>query len=301
LISKILCIHPGVAYLPEIEAYKKYFIQYDIEFIDCVKDLNSSYVENDYDLLWYIMGTDFKKSDKPKVHDYASLSTGKYVYFKDKIKKYFNQKPDLRIFLNEEIKNKYNFKDDIPYLIRDMGVDEIFYKKYDAEKKYDFVYLGAITHERKIPNLFDKFKNDLKDYSLLVVGGVPDDIYSKYKDVLNIKFAGKVDYTEVPSIISQAKYAINMIPDIYPFNVQTSTKLLEYCALNLKVITTDYKWVNTFEKKHAAKFYKIDENFLNLNMEEIEKFNFIIPEVCDLKWNQLFYNLNLIQNIKRIL
>lgn len=62
MLIKILCIHPGVAYLPEIES-KKYFIQYDIEFIDCVKDLNS-YDENDYDLLWYIMGTDFKKSDK---------------------------------------------------------------------------------------------------------------------------------------------------------------------------------------------------------------------------------------------
>ena len=62
-MKKILCIHPGVAYLPEIEAYKKYFMRYDIEFIDCVKDLNNKFDETKYDILWYMMGFYFKKNN----------------------------------------------------------------------------------------------------------------------------------------------------------------------------------------------------------------------------------------------
>ena len=41
-IKKILCIHSGISYLPEIEAYKKYFKKYNIEFTDSYKDLNNN-------------------------------------------------------------------------------------------------------------------------------------------------------------------------------------------------------------------------------------------------------------------
>jgi len=300
-MKKILCIHPGVAYLPEIEAYKKYFIQYDIEFLDCIKDLDNSYDENDFDLLWYMMGNDFKKMDKPKVHDYASLSTGRSVFIKDKIKKYFNQKPNLRLFLNQTIMNTYNFKDNIPFLIRDMGIDDIFFSKLNIVKKYNFVYLGAITHDRKIPILFDKFKNELTNSSLLVVGYVPEDIYEKYKNVSNIVFKGKVPYSGVPFLVSQAEYGINMIPNLYPFNIQTSTKLLEYCALGLKIITTNYEWVNSFERKFEGSFFKMDDELNNFNLNNLNKFNFKSPNVESLKWNTLFTNINLIGNIRNII
>lgn len=299
--KKILCIHPGIAYLPEIEAYKKYFLQYNINFIDSFKDLNNQYNENDFDILWYIMGTDFKNINKPKVHDYASLSTGKYIYIKDVIKKYFNKKPDLRLFLNKDIKNKYHFNDKVPFLIRDMGIDDMFFQKRNIEKKYDFVYLGAITYDRKINILFDKFKNDLKDNTLLVVGKSPADIYANYKDVSNIIFTGRISYFDVPKVVSQAEYGINMIPDIYPFNIQTSTKLIEYCALGLKIITTNYYWVEKLEDKYNANFFKIKEDLSDLEIEKIKDFNFKTPSLNNLSWNNIFNNINLIDNIRKII
>lgn len=285
-MKKILCIHPGVAYLPEIEGYKKYFIRYDIKFIDCIKDLNNNYDENNYDLLWYMMGTDFKKIDKPKVHDYASLSTGKYVFFKDKVKKYINQKPNLRLFLNKNIRDAYNFNDNVPYLIRDMGVDKSFFIR-NEKKEYDFVYVGAITKERKIPELLKKFTNELKSKTLLVIGAVPDDIYYEFNKVSNITFIGKIEYYDVSKYASKAIYGINMIPDMYPFNIQASTKLLEYCALGLKVVTTNYEWVKKFESNYKGNFFHIDENLNNFDIKEIEKFNYIIPSVANLKWNKI--------------
>lgn len=299
--KKILCIHSGLSYLPEIEAYKKYFKLYSIEFIDSYKDLNNNYDENDFDLLWYMMGTDFKKTNKPKIHDYASLSTGKYIFIKNKIKKYFNQKPEFRLFLNIDIKNNFNFNDDIPFLIRDMGVDDIFFQKQEIEKKYDFVYLGAITYDRNIPKLFDKFKNDLKNNTLLVIGEVPKDIYIKYKDFDNIIFTGKIPYHDVPRIVSQAEYGVNMIPDVHPFNIQTSTKLIEYCALGLKVITTDYYWIKEFEFRYEADFFKIDENLSKLDIKKIEEFEFKIVDVSSLSWNNLFNEIKLIDNIQKLI
>ena len=296
-IKKILCIHSGISYLPEIEAYKKYFKKYNIEFTDSYKDLNNNYNIDDFDLLLHIMGTDFMNNDKPKIHDYTSLSTGKYTFIKNKIKRYFNQKPVLRLFLNENVKNKMKFNDGILYLIRDMGVDNNFFNIIDAKKKFDFVYLGSVTKDRKIPELLYKFKNELQSSTLLVVGSVPYDIFDSFKSVGNITFSGKVKYEDVPKLVSTADYGINLIPNIYPFNIQTSTKLLEYCALGLKIITTNYKWANEFENKYSGSFFKIDEDLNNFKIEDIKSYNFKTPNIDELEWISMFDKIDLHKNI----
>jgi len=292
-MKRILCIHEGKSYLPEIDAYKKYFDLYgDFQFIDCIKDLNGVYKLGDFDLLWYIMGTDLKSINLPKVHDYASLSTGNMQTVKNYVKRFFNKEPKLRLFLNKDIKNTMNFTDSVPYLIRDMGIDKSFFIR-DVKKEYDFVYMGAITRERKIPQLLNKFKSDLKSKSLLVIGEVPADIYKEFSNSKNIIFSGKVPYQDVSMLAAKAIYGINMIPDLHPFNIQTSTKLLEYCALGLKVITTQYKWQKEFESRYEASFFKIDEELENFDLNTIENFEFQIPNVEELEWTNMFDSLEL--------
>ena len=298
-MKTILCIHPGVAYLPEIKAYKKYFSQFNIDFVDSQNDLKNNYKETNFDLLWYMMGFDFKSKEIPKVHDYASLSTGKSTYLKDKIKRYCNAKPELRLFLNHSIQNTYNFSDNVPFLIRDMGIDKVFFELHNTKKIYDFVYLGAISKERKIPQLFSEFKNNLKTKTLLVIGDVPNDIYNEFRNTQNITFTGKVDYYDVPKLLSSAEYGLNIIPNSFPFNIQTSTKLLEYCAVGLKVITTDYQWIQEFEIKHNASFFKLNDNF-NFNLKALETFHYITPSVSEYEWNKLFDNINLFDNIEKL-
>lgn len=300
-MKRILCIHEGKSYLPEINAYKKYFDLYDdFQFIDSIKDLNGVYELGDFDILWYIMGTDFKSINLPKVHDYASLSTGNMQTVKNFVKRFFNKEPNLRLFLNNHIKDTMNFTDNVPYLIRDMGLDKSFFIK-DVKKEYDFVYMGAITRERKIPLLLNKFKSDFKSKSLLVIGEVPIDIYKEFSNTENIIFSGKVIYQDVPRLASKAIYGINMIPDTHPFNMQTSTKLLEYCALGLKVITTQYKWQKEFESKYLASFFKIDEELGNFDLNAIENFKFQIPNVEELEWTNMFDSLELNRKLLTII
>ncbi|QNG60905.1 glycosyltransferase [Bacillus sp. PAMC26568] len=175
-----------------------------------------------------------------------------------------NHKPDLRVFLSVFIREGMNFKDDIDYVYRDMGVDDIFFNFQNSDKKYDCVYVGSISKERSIHILLDYFKYKCKNRSLLLIGEVQDDIYKNYSYCENIIFTGKLSYEDVPKYASQAVYGVNFMPDKYPFNIQTSTKLLEYLSMGLKVITTDYFWINNFMKENDLDLIKVDEKLEGL-------------------------------------
>lgn len=296
-MKKILMLSSGKAILPEINAYKKYITNYQI-----VDNRELDIIDfNDFDLIWKFMGIDFcRKKDIPVIHEYASLSTGKCPKLKNKIKKVFNIKPKLRIFLNENVKNAFRFSDKIPYVYRDMGIDECFYIK-NEKKIYDFVYVGSISNDREIINLLEKFAKNIKTSSLLMIGEPEKELYEKYKNFSNIIFTGKLKYQDVPQIASQAEYAINYIPDRYPYNLQTSTKLLEYVAMNLKIITTDYQWVNEFEKNRKMKFFRISADLKKFNINELKKFKFKNTDISDLQWKLIINNSNINNIVKQII
>lgn len=273
-MKNILFIRSEKAYLPEVDAYIKYFNKTkEFRAYDSLK-LNG-YAYEDFDVIWEFKGFGGVKAKKQiLIHEYASLSTGAFPLLKNMLKAKINPKPDLRIFLNENVKAGFNFNDNIEYCSRDMGIDEKFIQARNSNKEYDFIYVGSISKNRGIDKLLKIFTEN-KNGRLCLIGEVDDDIYNMYKKNKDIIFTGKVPYDNVPEIASRAIYGINYIPDKYPFNIQTSTKLLEYLALDLKVITTDYKWVRQFEKQHDCSFYKLDLTNLEFNMGKIEKHEFV--------------------------
>ncbi len=68
----------------------------------------------------------------------------------------------------------------------------------------------------------------------------------------HITVTGKVPHHEVPAHLRRARCALNLVPDQIPYSEQTSTKLLEYCAIGLPVISTDYRWVRNFAASNKA-------------------------------------------------
>ena len=134
-----------------------------------------------------------------------------------------------------------------------------------------------------------------------LIGNVEDDIYNEYKHNKDLVFTGSVPYGEVPIIASKAVYGINYIPDKYPFNIQTSTKLLEYLALGLKVITTDYQWVRDFEKLHGCSFYKLNLKQDGFNRDYIKSYdyksNFAVENHL---WDAVLENSGLKEKIRDI-
>jgi len=299
---KILFIRSDKAFLPEIDAYIKYFNNTnEFEAYDSSK-LGKDYIIDDFDIVWEFKGFGgVKSTDKILIHEYASLSTGSFPFLKNFLKRYLNTKPDLRVFLNENVKNGFGFKDNIDFCYRDMGIDESFLQVKDTKKEYDFVYVGSICKGRGM-DVFLKEFTKTNPGKLCLIGNVDDDIYNTYKYNRDIIFTGKVAYSEVPSIASKAVYGINYIPDKYPFNIQTSTKLLEYLALGLKIITTDYKWIRDFEKKYRCNFYKLDITNPLFDLSDLEKHEFVCNlNTNDFIWENIINKSNISKKILNIL
>ena len=277
--------HTNKAYLPEIAAYRRYFEK--TPQFNVVDSTECPFKEaKDIDVVWRFMGVDTAPHSAFTIHEYGSLSTGFMAPLKDRIKKYINTKPDMRIFLNTFVKEGFGFKDGVQQCIRDMGVDRSFFMT-DKSKEYDFVYCGTITKERKVHLLIDKIARDMTGKKLLVIGSVPDDIYAAYKQYKNIVFTGKLDYMDVPRYAKKAMYGINCVPDIFPYYGQTSTKVLEYCALDLKIITFDGEWIRQFEKRHNAAFLRVKEDFSDFTMNKIEGYSYQIPNVSEYQWDNV--------------
>ncbi|OPJ55315.1 glycosyltransferase [Alkalithermobacter paradoxus] len=295
---KILFMRSENAFLPEVDAYIDYFNKTK-EFNAYDSSKIKDYKLEDFNVIWEFKGFGGVKKNKNQIliHEYASLSTGRFPIPKNLIKSKFNPKPDLRIFLNENVKEGFNFNDSVDFCYRDMGIDEQFISQVEVEKEYDFVYVGSICKEREMDK-FLKLFTEKDNGKLCLIGNVEDEIYSEYKDHENLIFTGKVSYSEVPKIAAKAEYGINFMPDKYPFNIQTSTKLLEYLALGLKVVTTDYKWVRQFEEKHNCSFYKLDYNNLSFDKDSIEKHDFFSGfKAQEYLWTKVIEESRIVKNI----
>lgn len=259
-MKKILLVRSNKSYLPQIDASIDYFNGKELGFQLYDSAELSDISLSEFDCLWEFMGFNMsKKIDIPLIHEYASLSTGVFPRMKNKGKKWLNVKPDLRIYLNEYVSEGLGFNDKTDYVYRDMGVDDVFFNYKQSSKTYDCVYIGSITKERGTPYLLDQFKFTCKNRSLLLIGKVSDEIYKNYSSCDNITFAGELPYKEVPQYASQAIYGINYMPNKYPYNLQTSTKLLEYLAMGLEVITTDYLWIHHFMRENKINFIMVNE------------------------------------------
>ena len=275
------------AYLPEITAYIRYLARY----LPDVKAYDSADVgEIDpmaYDCVWRFMGLDVSGRGRYLVHDYNSLSTGGMAGIKNIIKQTLNTRPDRRVFLNDDVRKGFHFNDRVPYSLRDMGIDDAFFRPQVANTQYDFIYAGSLNRGAIITDILDRFAGPLSGMSILLVGSADEALRARYAGQGNIIFHGKVRYDQVPGLMAQARFGLNIMPDIYPFNLQTATKVLEYCAMGLKVVTTSYHWVNKFAAQREASFFMLAPGLENLTEKALESFAFRTPAVDDLRWDSV--------------
>ena len=294
---KVGIVDSEKAYLPEINAYIDYLKKNNIE-------AQRVYLQDferfcDFDIIWKFTGVDYKKINEhvAVIHEYNSRTIGRLGRVKDCIKKHVNIQPNGRIFLNEHIRQQFNFKDQVPSIIRDMGIDSSFFMT-DCAKEYDFVYIGDMSEHRQLDKLLASFRNSY--YTILMLGTPNDQLFNNFKDEKNIIFTGSVPYKEVPLLASKSIYGVNYIPDVKPYNEQTSTKLLEYCALNLKIVTTDYSWIRKFEKQENAAFYRIDKRHQKIDFDALVKYEYRTPNVDKYEWSKVLYNSNLLNFLAEI-
>lgn len=294
-----ICIeHSRKAYLPEVHAYSHFFSSKGHQ---C--DVFSNEEADDYDgfdVRWCFPGISrHRKGEHLLVHDYNSLSTGAFPRTKNRIKRLLNTTPDLRIFQNPECRNDFAFDDYVPHCFRDMGVSDKFFRcTVTQEKRYEFVYAGNLGPERRLLPWLDYF--DKSGRKTLLVGAPPVGLFARYRKSNAITFTGPVHYDHVPACLAQAEYGLNLIPNRYPYPHQASTKLLEYCAMGLKVISTPHEWSVRLFGENDSKFFRVQFP-QDLLSKKLEGFCFSNPDVSEYNWRNVIERSGIEQMLKKIL
>lgn len=243
--KNIFFVKTDRAYLPEIDAYCNVFSnrQFRCHVIK-YEDIHLYDDEKSGNIFWFFMGFyPYKIRHGIVVHDYRSLSTGNLRTLKDTIKRYLQPTPTVRVFLNKNVKHMLNFQDNVPSFFIDMGVDFpiLDINHNNIVKKYNYIYVGVISRERGIGVLLKNYARTVPmEKTLLLVGDYEQFLYDTYNSS-NIIFTGKVCRTQVYNLIMQSKVGISYIPNGMPYDIQTSTKLLEYAWCNLDIIANDSK------------------------------------------------------------
>lgn len=294
-MSSIAFIHSGKSFMPEIGAYQNYFEHAEIKTGLLV---NPSQPEMEpYDILWFFMGIQNCLNDVNKkkiiVHEYCSASTPPLARLKDIIKKIITPMPNLRISLSTEHRGRVYPVDDIPLIVRRQGVHSCFFKKIYIPKEYDFIYIGSALKMRHTNKWLHEFAAMFPRMSIIMVGNHESGIIQQFKSNPNIHFEKPVPITSLPELLAKARFAVNYVPDVYPFNIQPSTKLLEYCAAGCHIISNRYHWVNQFAQKTKAGIFFMDDLFENLSATTLETFQFTVPDMSVYEWERIFKEMQI--------
>ncbi len=247
-------IHPGSAYLPELAAYGDF-----VAALGHSAQVHSSpaSVPADAAICWWMCGrvphgAARRLAHAFHIHEYASASVPPWAWAKDRAKRALQPVPQYRIFQNAWVRDQLGFADGVPHEFRDMGVAQSFLAlpTERTAPEFDGVYLGDMQRLRRFIPLLTTLRQS--GQRTLLIGEPPADLRTTLQDLAHI--TGRVPHDQVPALLRRARYGLNLVPNQLPYSQQTSTKLLEYCAAGLPVVSTDYDWVRAFEAQHGARF-----------------------------------------------
>lgn len=284
---KIAFIHNHQAFLPELAAYRLFFEKQNIE--TCISEYGEE-KQSGADVYWYLMGFYPRAMHKNKliIHEFSSASVPPWRKLKDFIKSRLTPRPQFRLYLNEYVREQMHIHDEVPFGYRDMGIADLFFQyPVPAEKEFDFIYSGNLAAQRKLDTLLKVFdRGALQNKTILLLGNDVDRIADGFRDCKNIFFQPAVSWEEVPAQLARARYAINYIPDEEPYNAQTSTKFLEYAAMKIPVISTNYFWISEFQERYGGNYFLLKDDLSNMTWDRITGFPFEFPKLDSWRWEE---------------
>jgi glycosyltransferase involved in cell wall biosynthesis len=251
-------VHGARSYLPELAAYQAH-----IQSLGHAVQMHTQAhtVPDDAQAVWWICGrvpADQARRFKGavQVHEYASASVAPLAWLKDRVKQWQHPVPDFRVFQSEWVRQRMGWGDaghePVPYALRDMGVPDAFLTAQALQPpEFDLVYLGEMRRLLHfVPLLQTLGQAGLK---LLLVGDVPPALQECLAKLGHIQSTGRVPQDQVPAQLLRARAGLNLMPDVLPLSEQTSTKMLEYLALGLPVVSNPYAWAQRTARAHAGR------------------------------------------------
>ena len=249
-------VRGGNAYLPELAAYAAY-----LENLGHQAQIHrdGASVPGDAAVVWWLCGRVPRGAARRfphafQVHEYASASVPPWAWLKDRAKRASQPRPQYRLFQNAWVRTRLGFADGVPCEFRDMGIAPAFFAAQGTPgaPEFDAVYLGDMQRLRHfIPLLQGLEQAGLRT---LLIGEPPPELRAAFAPLRHATLTGRVPHGAVPGLLRRARFGLNLVPNQAPYHQQTSTKLLEYCAVGLPVVSTDYPWVRAFAQEHGARF-----------------------------------------------
>ena len=289
-------VRNGPSYLPELDAYVAFLstLGHQAHVHD-----TSSTVPNDAAVVWWICGrvphTEHHRLKHAfHIHEYSSSSVPPHAWLKDQVKRITQPLPDYRVFQNPWVRERMGFSSRVPSCLRDMGIAPAFFNSptHISPKEFDLVYLGEMTRLQPFIPVLQSIHQAGR--SVLLVGDVPEHIQAQLPP--NVTISGRVLHTDVPTQLRRARFGLNLVSNIAPYNQQTSTKLLEYCAVGLPVVSNDYPWVRYFAARHHGNFHLLSDNpnsWTSSFAEALEAYPYQVPDVQDMQWPRLLAKMPL--------
>jgi hypothetical protein len=191
------------------------------------------------DVAWCIMGYYPRRPKAGRViHDYRSLSLHPFREVKDGLKRWAQQKPDLRIFQSPSVRDVMGFHDGVPSVILPTCIPSWVWEIDRSPRSagnLSFVYLGSMTRERQFDSLLRSFgQSDWCGRSEFVLIGEPEpSIHQEFQGTPGLRFAGRMAHREGLELAAASDVAICYFPVNHR---QPPTKLLEYAALGMPTI-----------------------------------------------------------------
>lgn len=293
-------VRNGPSYLPELEAYVSFLASkgHNAQVHD-----NSHTVPTDAAVVWWICGRVPHLEQKRlkhafHIHEYSSSSVPPHAWLKDQVKRLTQPWPDYRVFQNPWVRERMGFSSRIPSCLRDMGIAPAFFEapKVPIEPTFDLVYLGEMTRLQPFLPILQSIHAEGR--SLLLIGDAPDTLKAALPP--NVTLTGRVPHADVPAQLRRARFGLNLVSHVAPYNQQTSTKLLEYCAVGLPVVSNDYPWVRYFAARHQANFHLLSDHpasWISSFGEALEAYPYRIPDLNDMQWPKLLAKMPLWKTI----
>ena len=289
-------VRNGPSYLPEIDAYVAFIQARDQQAL--VHDTGATVPVN-AQVVWWICGR-IPHADAQRlrtafhIHEYASASVPPHAWLKDKVKHWTQPKPDYRIFQNGWVRERMGFSDGVPSALRDMGVAQTFLDAatHSSTNEFDLVFLGEMNRLMPFLPLLQCIHEAGR--SLLLVGDVPDALRTQLPT--SVTCTGRLPHADVPRQLRRARFGLNLVSNLTPYNQQTSTKLLEYCAAGLPVVSNDYAWVRYFAAHHGANFHLLRDDpstWPHSFGGALEAYPYVTADVSALAWPKLLQALPL--------
>jgi len=288
-------VRNGPSYLPELDAYAAFLAARGLR--SQTHDQGDT-VPDDAQVVWWICGRvpwpqAWRLRHAFQVHEYSSASVPPHAWLKDQVKHWTQPKPDYRIFQNGWVRERMGFGHSVPHALRDMGVAQHFFDIAQPQAvatltppEFDLVYLGEMG--RLAPFLPVLHTIHAAGRRLLLVGDVPDAVRLQLPP--SVTCTGRVPHADVPRQLRRARFGLNLVSNVEPYNQQTSTKVLEYCAAGLRVVSNDYAWVRYFAAHYEGNFHLLhdDPNTWQHSFgEALEAYPYVVPDVRTLAWHEV--------------